>query len=138
MGNVITNCHSEVMTCEELILTPELKALDENQIAIIKRTWEIPSAKSVDSGEHILYLFFDRYPHNQLKFAAFRTTPLLMLKGMPGFRSHASKIMNVFSIAIDALGRENGMEEIVKLLNEVGKSHARRKIPKKALNVKQK
>ena len=43
---------------------------------------------------------------------------------------------NVFSIAIDALGRENGMEEIVKLLNEVGRSHARRKIPKKALNVK--
>lgn len=43
---------------------------------------------------------------------------------------------NVFSIAIDALGRENGMEEIVKLLNEVGKSHARRKIPKKAFNVK--
>lgn len=42
---------------------------------------------------------------------------------------------NVFSIAIDALGRENGMEEIVKLLNEVGKSHARKKIPKKALNV---
>ena len=42
---------------------------------------------------------------------------------------------NVFSIAIDALGRENGKEEIVKLLNEVGKSHARKKIPKKALNV---
>lgn len=93
MGNAITNCHPKVMNCEEIIQTPEIKSLDENQIAIIKRTWQIPSAKSVDSGEHILYLFFDRYPHNQLKFAAFRTTPLLMLKGMPGFRSHASKIM---------------------------------------------
>lgn len=35
-------------------------------------------------------------------------------------------------IAIDCLGMPGGTEEIVKTLNEMGKSHRRRGIPKKA------
>lgn len=34
--------------------------------------------------------------------------------------------------SVDCLGKEGGLEEIVKVLNEMGKSHRRRGIPKKA------
>ena len=53
----------------------------------------------------------------------------------PGFRSHASKIMNTFTCAIDALDKANGMNEVVKLIQDIGKSHARRRISKKSFNV---
>lgn len=38
----------------------------------------------------------------------------------------------LLSSAIDCLGKQGGMEEIIKLLNEMGKSHKRRGISKKA------
>lgn len=38
----------------------------------------------------------------------------------------------MFSVAIDCLGKQGGSDEIVKLLNEMGKNHRRRGIPKKA------
>lgn len=60
--------------------TPELKELTKQQVEVIKRTWEIPSAKPSDSGIHILYIFFERFPHNQQKFYAFKNTPLENLK----------------------------------------------------------
>lgn len=39
---------------------------------------------------------------------------------------------NIFGIAIDCLGKQGGIEEIVRVLNEMGKNHRRRGIPKKA------
>lgn len=47
----------------------------------------------LDSGEKILYTFLEKYPYNQEKFAAFKNTPIIMLKGTPGFRNHANQIM---------------------------------------------
>lgn len=44
----------------------------ETQVDIIKTTWEIPASKPLDSGETILYLFLEKFPHNQQKFAAFK------------------------------------------------------------------
>lgn len=41
-------------------------------------------------------------------------------------------IRNIFGIAIDCLGKQGGIEEIVRVLNEMGKNHRRRGIPKKA------
>lgn len=35
----------------------------------------------LDAGEKILYMYLERFPHNQQKFAAFKNTPLMMLKG---------------------------------------------------------
>jgi hypothetical protein len=42
------------------------------------------------------------------------------------------KKRNIFGIAIDCLGKEGGLEEIVRELTDMGKSHRRRGIPKKA------
>lgn len=39
------------------------------------------SSKPLDSGEKILYMYFEKFPQNQQQFAAFRNTPLMMLKG---------------------------------------------------------
>lgn len=50
-------------------------------------------AQPIDTGEKILYTYLERFPHNQQRFAAFKNTPIIMLKGTPGFRSHANKIM---------------------------------------------
>lgn len=44
------------------------------------------SFQPFDSGEKLLFKYFDRFPHNQEKFQAFRNTPVLLLKGTPGFR----------------------------------------------------
>lgn len=60
--------------------TPEFKELTQQQVDIIRKTWETPSAKPCDSGMHILYIFFERFPHNQQKFYAFKNTPLENLK----------------------------------------------------------
>lgn len=51
-----------------------------DQIDIIKTTWKIPAANPVDSGEIILLKFFEKYPHNQQKFLAFKNLPLDSLK----------------------------------------------------------
>lgn len=80
MGNVLKTIHGRIITVED-IPTPPMRELTMNQINIIKTTWEIPAAKPLDTGEKILYTFLDRYPHNQLKFAAFKNTPIIMLKG---------------------------------------------------------
>lgn len=103
MGNIISSLHHRIVKSED-IPTPPLHSLTESQVEIVKRTWEIPAAKvsfyvqtlsqvilstpthctfsqPLDSGEKILYLYFERFPHNQQKFSAFRNTPLLMLKG---------------------------------------------------------
>lgn len=55
------------------MVTPE-------QIDIIKTTWKIPAANPVDSGEVILVKFFEKFPHNQQKFLAFKNLPLDSLK----------------------------------------------------------
>lgn len=80
MGNIINCIENRIISLEE-IPTPPMKELSDEQVKIIKTTWEIPAAKPLDTGEKILYQFLEQFPHNQLKFAAFRTTPLIMLKG---------------------------------------------------------
>lgn len=55
----------------------------------------ILSFQPFDSGEKILFIYFDRFPHNQDKFQAFRNTPILLLKGTPGFRH----VLSSFEVA---------------------------------------
>lgn len=43
-----------------------------------------------------------------------------------------SRCRNIFGIAIDCLGKQGGMDEIIRELNDMGKNHRRRGIPKKA------
>lgn len=44
--------------------------------------------------------------------------------------------MNTFACAIDTLDKENGMSEIVKLIQEIGKSHSKRRVTKKSFVVR--
>lgn len=81
MGNIVQKKDTSIET-------PTMKALTEQQIQIIKTTWEIPNAKPIDSGELILYRYFEKYPENQEKFLAFKNTPLLMLRGSEYFYSN--------------------------------------------------
>lgn len=92
MGNVVSNVQ-EIFIGEKEPPTPEIKSLTDRQIELIKKSWAIPYANPLDSGEMVLYTYFERFPENQQKFQAFRNTPLIMLKGTHGFRSHAHKIM---------------------------------------------
>lgn len=99
MGNIISSLQHRIIKAE-VIPTPALKNLTDSQVKIVKSTWEIPAAKVSqvwkfqawinsrktffqphDFGEKILLLYFERFPHNQQKFAAFRNTPLIVLKG---------------------------------------------------------
>jgi hypothetical protein len=75
----------------EEVETPSMKYLTPNQVRIIKHTYEIPAARLFDFGEQVFFQYLERYPENQQKFQAFRNTPLLLLKGTPGFRAHASR-----------------------------------------------
>ena len=74
MGNIVQKKDTSIET-------PSMKTLTDLQIEIIKKTWEIPNAKTLDSGELILFRFFEKYPENQNSFVAFKNTPLLSLKG---------------------------------------------------------
>lgn len=54
----------------------------------------------------------------------------------PGFRSHALKIVNVFSEAVACLSNENYPAELERVWARIGESHNRRQIPQKAFNVR--
>lgn len=60
----------------------EMLPLTAEQINIVKETWTAPwnGGDCADSGEAILFRFFEKYPDNQNKFLAFKNTPLLSLK----------------------------------------------------------
>lgn len=59
---------------------PMMTSLTSEQIAIIQSTWAIPAQNAIDSGEAILFAYFEKYPKNQDKFNSFKNTPLLSLK----------------------------------------------------------
>lgn len=59
---------------------PIMVALTPEQVEIVQETWKIPAKNATDAGEAILLKFFEKYPHNQNKFQAFKNTPLLTLK----------------------------------------------------------
>lgn len=80
MGNIIASMQKKLTHIDNLEPTPQMKELTAVQVDLIKKTWEIPNAKPFDSGEKILFVYFERYPHNQEKFSAFKNTPLLSLK----------------------------------------------------------
>lgn len=60
----------------------EMLPLTAEQINIVKETWTAPwnGGDCADSGEAILFRFFEKYPDNQNYFLAFKNTPLLSLK----------------------------------------------------------
>lgn len=55
-------------------------SLTAHQIQLIKDTWAVPMQDLEGSGEAILYRYFEKYPHNQQKFASFKNLPLESLK----------------------------------------------------------
>jgi hypothetical protein len=77
MGVILS---SILHTKEPDVKVPEVRTLSDKHIEIIVETWKIPAAKMIDSGEAILYRYFEKYPENQNKFVAFKNVPLLTLK----------------------------------------------------------
>lgn len=59
---------------------PTMTTLTPEQRSAIKQTWAIPAQNPHDSGEAILLAYFERFPHNQQKFLAFKNLPLESLK----------------------------------------------------------
>nr|BAO18452.1 globin [Polypedilum nubifer] len=134
MGNSLHK-NSSAASAENNEPTPAIVALTEADVEIIKRTWKIPSANPHDSAALIFSTFLEKYPHNQQKFPAFKDKPLSDIKNTVEFRAHASRIFNVFSSVIDGLDRDTEMMKgIKKIIAEVGKFHAKKKVTKKAHN----
>ncbi|CAG9797081.1 unnamed protein product [Chironomus riparius] len=128
MGNVIKRRARDY----DNYSTPEICELTFDEIDLIQRTWKVPAIKQHDTAEKIFYTYLEKFPDNQQVFQAFRNTPLLMLKGTPGFRAHASRIFNVFSSVIDALDKDPEFIAIKKIVADVGRSHAKRQIKKRS------
>lgn len=83
-----------------------------DQIDIIKTTWKIPAANPIDSGEVILLKFFEKYPHNQQKFLAFKNLPLESLKVI--CKNHpptGSNILFRFFVSLFQLNRVANLSE---------------------------
>ncbi|KAL7039743.1 hypothetical protein ACKWTF_000095 [Chironomus riparius] len=130
MGNTI---HKSVSTSENNYPTPEIATLSETDVENIQRTWKIPAAAPHDSATLIFYTFLEKFPHNQQKFPAFKGKPLAELKDTVEFRAHSSRIFNVFSSVVDGLDKDTEMMKgIKKIVAEVGKFHAKKKVTKKS------
>lgn len=54
--------------------------LSDFEVIEIKNTWKIPMADPSGSGQAILLKFFEKYPHNKLKFQGFKDQSLDQLK----------------------------------------------------------
>lgn len=65
---------------DDSIITPPMRILTEDQVKLLQKSWEIPSASPIDFGEKILFTFLEKFPHNMQSFPAFKNTPLLLLK----------------------------------------------------------
>lgn len=106
-----------------------------SEVQLVKETWKIPNEnvsgknaqlvqiiifalKAMDSAELIFYTFLERFPEHQQKFSAFKSKPLVELKGAPYFRSHASRIFNVFTCVVDGLGKDPDNRGIKKFIAE--------------------
>ncbi|KAG5674760.1 hypothetical protein PVAND_004710 [Polypedilum vanderplanki] len=129
MGNVIKR---RARDHDNDYSNPEMTDLSYDEVEIIQKSWSEIQSKAHDTAEKIFYTFLEKFPQNQQNFVAFKNTPLLMLKGTPGFRAHASRIFNVFSNVIDALDKDPDMKGIKNIVAEVGRSHAKRQIKKRS------
>ncbi|XP_037038743.1 globin CTT-VIIA [Bradysia coprophila] len=105
-----------------------------DQIDIIKTTWKIPAANPIDSGEVILLKFFEKFPHNQQKFLAFKNLPLESLKGSKSFRTHAGRVVTVINDAIVALDSPDATKQLEEMWGKIGETHSKRKISKESFN----
>ncbi|KAJ6636000.1 Globin CTT-VI [Pseudolycoriella hygida] len=105
-----------------------------DQIDIIQTTWKIPAANPVDSGEVILLKFFEKFPHNQQKFLAFKNLPLESLKGSKSFRTHAGRVVTVINDAIGVLGSPDAIAQLEEMWGKIGETHSKRKISKDSFN----
>lgn len=63
-----------------LILLNKMCSLTVKQIDAIVETWKIPAENYYDSGEYILYKFFERNQDYQTYFKKFKYTALEELK----------------------------------------------------------
>jgi len=106
--------------------------LSEEQIQDLMKTWEIPAANMFDSGDQILFRFFEKHPQYLQYFPRFRNIELRDLRGKALFRAHASRILNRYAVTIDCLQFPDGMDEIKEIWREVGRNHNRFKVPQQA------
>lgn len=54
--------------------------LTNEDIALIKKMWSVPSNNLYDVGDIMLYKFFEHYPNYKTMFPKFRDIPLDQLK----------------------------------------------------------
>lgn len=77
-----TICYSRVNNSHISFSSTDISKMDltPTQRTAIQQTWAIPAENPIDSGESILLAYFERFPHNQQKFLAFRNVPAESLK----------------------------------------------------------
>uniref|UniRef100_T1GN60 Globin domain-containing protein n=1 Tax=Megaselia scalaris TaxID=36166 RepID=T1GN60_MEGSC len=108
--------------------------LSDFEVIEIKNTWKIPMADPSGSGQAILLKFFERYPHNKLKFQDFKDQSLDQLKTCPKFKAHASRIVRTFNEAINVLGTDYTDPALHEIFSKVAISHHKRGISKASYN----
>lgn len=54
--------------------------MNNDEINVIKKTWQIAAATPTESGVAILIAFFTKYPSNLQKFPSFKDVPMEELK----------------------------------------------------------
>ncbi|XP_030374170.1 globin CTT-VI [Scaptodrosophila lebanonensis] len=107
--------------------------MNSDEVAVIKKTWEIPVATPTDSGTAILVQFLKRYPSNMEKFP-FRDVPVDDLVTNARFRAHAGRIIRVFDDSIRALGQDGELEKLEEIWTKVAMNHIPRQITKESYN----
>ncbi|TDG45078.1 hypothetical protein AWZ03_008503 [Drosophila navojoa] len=107
--------------------------MNSDELAMIKKTWEIPVATPTDSGAAILTAFFNRFPSALEKFP-FRDVPLEELPTNARFRAHAGRIIRVFDESIRVLGQEGDQEKLDEIWTKVAVNHIPRRISKESYN----
>ncbi|EDV94939.1 globin-2B [Drosophila grimshawi] len=107
--------------------------MNNDEVQMIKKTWEIPVATPTDSGAAILTAFFNRHPSSLEKFP-FRDVPLAELPTNSRFRAHASRIIRVFDDSIRVLGQDDAEEKLEEIWTKVAVNHIPRQISKESYN----
>lgn len=107
--------------------------MNSDEVAVIKKTWEIPVATPTDSGAAILMQFFTLYPSNLEKFP-FSDVPLEQLSSNARFRAHAGRIIRVFDDSIKVLGQDGDLEKLDEIWTKIATSHIPRQISKESYN----
>ncbi|XP_072931571.1 hemoglobin-3-like [Epargyreus clarus] len=103
-----------------------VSGLTLREIHAVQKSWAPVNANAVANGTELLKRFFRAYPQTKEFFKMIKNVPEEKYADNIQFKAHVVNLMSSLTLAIDNLHQP---EVVAVMMNKLGESHHRRKIP---------